>query len=191
MRVGLFVPRGVFCGVFPVFFPLSGCLCPRAFVLFPLFCGIVPWLFWPLFVFVGTLAWFGAFASALWCGSIITSPQAVPFYVCVRIWCEYLVSILFLLFVFFIPSVLGVFPMSMFVFWWTLAVNLPFLAFPLVILISFCSLFLLVSSILSLMLAALFLLLTKAILSVVFCSMLPSLCRVSTIFSSQMQQRLM
>ena len=97
-------------------------------------------------------------------------------------------SILFLSFVFFIPSVLG---MSVLVFWWTLAVTLPFLAFPLAILISFCSLFLLVSSILSLMLAALSLLLAKAVLSVVFCSMLPSLCRVSTIFSSQMQQRLM
>ena len=81
--------------------------------------------------------------------------------------------------------------MSVLVFRRTLATNLPFLAFPLAILISFSSLFLLVSSILSLMLAALSLLLTKAILSVVFCSMLPSLCRVSSIFSSQILQRLL
>ena len=91
VRVGLFVPQGVFCGVFPVFSPLSGCLCPRAFVCFAgLFFGFFG-SFPPLFVFVGTLAWFGAFASALWCDSIVTSPRAVPFHVCVRIWCKYLV----------------------------------------------------------------------------------------------------
>ena len=43
-------------------------------------------MFPPLFVFVGTLAWFGVFTSALWCDSIVASPQAVPFHVCVRIW---------------------------------------------------------------------------------------------------------
>ena len=113
----------------------------------PVLCGVIP-SFPPPELFLST--------SALGSG--------------VGIW----FSILFLLFVFFIPSVLGVFSMSVLVFWWTLAVTLPFLAFPLAILISFCSLFLLVSSILSLMLAALSLLLARAVLSVVFCSMLPS-----------------
>ena len=88
-----------FLGVFSVGCSLCSFLCLGVCVHGPLCCSLCFaglflgffGSFLPLFVFVGTLAWFGAFASALWCGSIVTSPQAVPFYVCVRIWCEHLV----------------------------------------------------------------------------------------------------
>ena len=95
MRVGLFVPRGVFCGVFPVFFPLSGCLCPWAFVLFPLFCGIVPWLFWLFpssFCFCrhSCLVWCVRSCSVVWFHRYF--PPGCSFLrLCYRIWCEYLV----------------------------------------------------------------------------------------------------
>ena len=75
-----------FLGVFSVGCSLCSLLCLGVCVHGPLCCSLCFaglflgffGSFLPLFVFVGTFAWFGAFASALWCDSIVSSPRVVP-----------------------------------------------------------------------------------------------------------------